>query len=510
MLDRRTFIATGTAVAAMSASGTASRAAAAGIAMEAVRVDTRTVTGPLPHVWAESVGSDRAAITMREEWRQDMRIGVAEAGIKRARFHGIFNDEMGVFGRSILEMRRGGGPNWLNVYRVYDGLRDIGIDPYVELSFMPGKLASGKTQFGFYGGNITPPTSDADYAAFIKGFTAAMVDRYGIETVRRWPFEVWNEPNLGFFWTADRQRYFDMYKAAAVAIKSVDPRIQVGGPATSKAAWIGEFAEWCAANNAPVDFFATHVYAGDDQDEVFGKGAPRRGINEVIPDALAIARRTIDGGPMAGKPLWLSEWSSDSPAMIAHVIAHSMAHCAGMSQWVLSGMYEELGVDNYMLKEGSMGWSMMIDGIAKPAFNTYRLLHRLGSERLAVQGPALASRGGDGRIAALVWNLAEVDQPGGIPGMTSERNLRGDRKRIALAFDGIKGGRTAEVRYVDWERGSPMPAWRAMGSPQYPSREQVAQLRKASLPVVERRRLDPNGTLELDLPPEGLALVEIA
>ncbi len=506
MFDRRTFLATSAATAALGAV----HVRAATLPTLPVRIDTRAVTASLPHVWEESVGSDRAAITMREEWRQDMRIGHTEAGFKRARFHGIFNDELGVFGKSILEMRRNGGPNWLNVYRVYDGLLDIGISPYVELSFMPGRLASGKTQFGFYGGNITPPTSDADFAQFLKSFTAAMVDRYGIETVRNWPFEVWNEPNLSFFWTADKQRYFDMYKAAAVAIKSVDPRIQVGGPATSKTAWIGDFAQWCAANNAPVDFFATHAYAGDEQDDIFGKGAPRRSVNDVIPDALANARKTIDAGPFAGKPLWLSEWSSDSPAMIAHVISNSMGHCAGMSQWTLSGMYEELGVDNYMLKEGSMGWSMMIDGIAKPSFNAYRLLHRLGTERLAAQGPVLASRHKDGRIAALVWNLAEVDQPGGIPGMTAERNVRGEPKRIVVTLDGVKAGRTAEIRYVDWERGSPMPTWRAMGSPQYPSREQVAQLRKASQPAVERRRVETDGTLPLDLPPEGLALIEFA
>ncbi|WP_334186131.1 GH39 family glycosyl hydrolase [Novosphingobium sp.] len=505
MFDRRTFLASSAAAAALSAGG----ARAVGIATETIRVDTRAVTGKLPHVWEESVGSDRAAITLREEWRQDMRIGHAEAGFKRARFHGIFNDELGVFGKSILEMRRNGGPNWLNVHRVYDGLLDIGVSPYVELSFMPGKLASGKTQFGFYGANITPPNSDAEFAGFIKSFTAAMVDRYGIETVRTWPFEVWNEPNLSFFWTGDKQRYFDMYKAAAVAIKSVDPRIQVGGPATSRTAWIGDFAQWCAANNAPVDFFATHVYAGDDQNEVFGKDAPRRGINDVIPDALANARRTIDSGPFSGKALWLSEWSSDSPAMIAHVIAQGLAHCAGMSQWTLSGMYEELGVDDYMLKEGSMGWSMMIDGIAKPSFNAYRLLHRLGTERLSAQGPVLASRGKDGRISVLVWNLAEVDQPGGIPGMTSERKIRGEAKRIVLKLDGIAGRKAAEVRYVDWERGSPMPTWRAMGSPQYPSRDQVVHLRRASQPVVERRRLDGDGTLILDLPSEGLALVEL-
>lgn len=504
MMDRRMFLATGTAMAALASS----RLNASTLATEAVRVDTRAVSGPLHHIWEECIGSDRAAITLREEWREDLRRGVAEAGFKRVRFHGIFNDELGVYGRSIMEMRRNSGPSWLNVYRVYDGLLANGVSPFVELSFMPGQLASGKTTFGFYDANITPPKSDQEYHDFIRSFAIAMIERYGADRVSSWPVEVWNEPNLSFFWTGDRQRYFEMYKAAATALKSVDPRIQVGGPATSKTAWLSEFADWCAANNAPVDFFGTHVYAGDDQKVLFGDGVTRN-VNEVIPEAIGLARQKIDSSPFAGKPLWLSEWSSDSPAMIAHVIKGCLPHCAGLSQWTLSGMYEELGVDDYMLKEGSMGWSMMIDGIAKPSFNTYRLLHRLGAEALAAQGPAMASRTKDGKIAVLIWNLAQAAQPAGIPGMTAERDVKGEAKRYTVHFDGVRGRRTADIRYVDWDRGSPMPAWRAMGSPQYPTPEQIVQLRKASQPVLERRRLDQDGTITLELPPEGLALIEL-
>lgn len=506
MIDRRQFIATSGAAAAALAGTRAGAAASAG---ETLIVQTNEEMGALPHVWEESVGSDRAAITLREEWRRDLRLGVAEAGFKRVRFHGIFNDELGVYGNSILERRRNGGPNWQNIYRVYDGLLENGASPFVELSFMPGKLASGDTAFGFYKGNITPPKSDAEYGEFIKAFTAAMVERYGVETVRAWPFEVWNEANLPFFWTGDRERYFQMYKAAVSAIKSVDPAIKVGGPATSRTAWLSEMADWCAANNAPIDFFSTHAYAGDDQKELFGDDR-KVSINDAIPEAMRLARQKIDAGPFSGAPLWLTEWSSDSPAMIAHVIKHSMGYCAGMSQWTLSAMFEELGVDNFLLKEGSMGWGMVVDGIAKPSFNTYRLLHRLGDRRLAAKGPLLASRNGEGKVSAMVWNLAVTGQPGGIPGMTAERTVEGQPCRFDVQFDGARGGSKATVTYVDWERGSPMPAWRAMGYPQYPTREQVQQLRRAAQPVVEQRKLDGAGRLSVDLPPEGVALIELA
>jgi xylan 1,4-beta-xylosidase len=119
--------------------------------------------------------------------------------------------------------------------------------------------------------------------------------------------EVWNEPNLPFFWTGTQQQYFDLYKATAVAIKSVDPHIQIGGPATSATQWVGDFAAWCAQNNAPIDFFATHAYAGDKQAAIFGPGITLS-QNDVIPRAIAQVRQTIEASAFSGRPLWLSEW----------------------------------------------------------------------------------------------------------------------------------------------------------------------------------------------------------
>lgn len=506
-MDRRDFIRASGALAAASLA----RPALAQGALERVPVsiDTRQVIGPLPHVWEECAGSDRAAITMRESWRHDLDRWRSEIGLKRVRFHGILNDELGVYAPSILT-RGKAVPNFRDVFEVYDGLVARGVSPYVELSFMPKALASGTASFGFYNGNITPPRSNDDWGAFITTFVRALADRYGIAAVRQWPFEVWNEPNLPFFWTGTQQQYFDLYKATAVAIKSVDPAIQVGGPATSATQWIGDFAAWCAQNNAPVDFFATHSYAGDKQAAIFGPGVtlPQ---NDVIPRAIAQARKTIEASAFAGRPLWLSEWSSDSPAMIAHVVAGCLPHLQAMSHWVLSGTYEELGVPDYILKEGDNGWATLIRGIARPNFNTYKLLHALGPQRLAGEGPVLASRRVDGKVAALVWNLAEAEQAAGIPGATAMRKVTGSAKRLDVAFVGRRSGTPARVRFVDQQRGSPMPSWRRMGSPQYPSEAQLAELRRASEispPAV--MALGAGGTLALDLPPEGVALVELA
>jgi len=504
-LDRRQFLQGAAFVAAASAwQGASSEDAPAVV----VSIDTREVMGPLPHVWEECVGSDRAAITLRESWRHDLERWHTEAGMRRVRFHGIFNDELGVYPAALPG--RSPSPNFQNVDQVYDGLLERGVSPFVELSFMPKRLASADRKFGFYNANVSPPTSVEAWADFIKTFVVHLVERYGLTSVRDWPFEVWNEANLSPFWSGTQQQYFELYKATAVAVKSVDPGLKVGGPSTARAQWVPEFTAYCAENNAPLDFISTHVYPGDSQQQLFG--APAGFAPSDIPvEAVRRVRQAMQAARLEGLPFWLTEWSSDSPAMIAHVITGCLPYCQAMSHWELSGTYEEIFVADYILREGNNGWAMMSRGIALPQFNTYKLLHALGSERLAAAGPVLASRFGGRSTQALIWNLAEVTQQSGVPiWQAHAREVKGEAKQYRVQFKGARPGQRLQVRFVDQERGSPLPAWREMGSPQYLQADQITLLRqRAEIPPPTLMKLDREAAVTLLLPPEGVALIEL-
>ena len=86
---------------------------------------------------------------------------------------------------------------------------------------------------------------------------------YGVEEVRTWFFEVWNEPNLKAFWPSTQANYFKLYRATVQAIKEVDDRLQVGGPVTAKNEWITEFLDFCEKNQLATDFVSTHHYPTD-------------------------------------------------------------------------------------------------------------------------------------------------------------------------------------------------------------------------------------------------------
>jgi xylan 1,4-beta-xylosidase len=511
MMNRRDLIATAGALAATSALSEAAWAKAPlpPLPIETVDVDLTADVGALAHIWSECVGSDRAGLTMREEWRIDAKRAYKEAGIKRVRFHGIFNDdEMAVRPKGAIGAA-GQSFNFQNVDTVYDGVLETGMKPFVELSFMPSKLASGTANFGTYRGNITPPASLDDWKAFVALFVRHLIDRYGAAEVRQWYFEVWNEPDLGFFWSGTQQQYFELYKASVEAVRSVDPSLKVGGPATSKVQWIPEFLAYCAQNSLPVDFVSTHLYAGDNQVKVFGE-AGRYTQNEIYAAAMKQVSDQIAASAYKNAELWLGEWSSDSPAMIAHIIKGCMPYLKGMSYWQVS-KFEEVLVPNFIFKEGDNAWGLFsARNVARPTFNTFKLLNRLGTRRLKAEGPALASRRAGGESAVMVWNLADAPQASGIPGANSVRKVVGEAKRYRVRLKGAKSGQTVKVSYVDMERGSPYPAWRALGSPQYPTREQLAKIRAAAeLPAPHVLKLSATRELVIDLPPEGVALLEL-
>lgn len=225
-----------------------------------IKVGNHT-TKPVPQLYKKSIASCHAYLTLREDWREQVREVQKNIGFEYMRFHGIFMDMVGVYSESA------GKPvyNFVNVDKIYDFLLDNGCKPFVEMSFMPRELSKNPEARAFtYDMSYSLPKSWDAWADLIHHFVLHLIDRYGIDEVRTWPFEVWNEPDLrGVFWDGDMNDYFKLYESAVRAIKAIDDQIMVGGPATSKNLWIKEFLDFCDHEKVPVDFVSTHHYCAD-------------------------------------------------------------------------------------------------------------------------------------------------------------------------------------------------------------------------------------------------------
>jgi xylan 1,4-beta-xylosidase len=511
VMDRRAFITT--AVAGAIAAG---RAAGQGISnTKTVQIDLGREAGPFPHYWEECTGSDRTAVAFRAQWQEDLLRARELTGVKSVRCHGLFDDEMGVC-RAV----GADGPqlSFLYVSEIFDKMLELGVRPFVELSFMPTPMASGTNTIFFYRGNVTPPAKMEHWAQLVTAFTAHCVKRYGISEVSQWQFECWNEPNLRYFWAGSQDQYFELYRSTAAAVKSVDRRLSVGGPSTAQVAWLPAFLEYCAGHNVQVDFVSTHIYATDPQQAIFGK-ANAWPTEEVMPRALAQCRDQIRASKFPDLPLLITEWASQNPAFIVQTVRDCAGLVETMSYWTFSNVFEEMGPVTRFFNStfGMIGQR----GVARPSLHAFTMLHKLGERRLsATDGPVLATRRADGSRAILVWNLPSklAAQGGGLPGVMgrtadpvaqAEGDMQGDPLRLALRFAGLGENSRARLTSIDMLRGSALPAWQAMGSPEYPTATEIQKLREAAVMPPAENRVVRNGELTVELQPSGLALIEL-
>ena len=481
---------------------------------QSVEIDASAKTTPLPHFWEEMFGSGRAILSLRDSYRQDVRSVKKVADFKYVRFHNILHDEVGLYDEDAL-----GNVvyNFSYIDQIYDGLLAEGVKPFVELSFMPKKLASAEFWHPFwYRPNISGPKDYRKWDAMIQAFAKHLIARYGIDEVASWYFEVWNEPNIGFWAGFPPQKtYWELYDHTAVAIKAVDKRLRIGGPSTAQAAWVGEFIRHCKEKNIPFDFASTHVYGNDTADNVFG-------TNEAIPRDKMVCRAVrkvhdeIKKSSSPNTPLIWSEFNAaydNTPQVTDSIymgpwLASMVSQCDGlvdiMSYWSFSDVFEEGGPVKTPFY-GGFGL-MAAGGLPKPAYNVFKLLHELGDQRIPVKSDhVLATRKPDGTLVVAVWNYA----PSGLD-QDADKADKAKSEPITVSIKlSHSGAKTAQVSRVDSDHGDLRGVYAKLGSPQYPTPAQVKTLREAAeLPAPESVAIK-DGNLSIALPPQGLALIEI-
>jgi xylan 1,4-beta-xylosidase len=472
---------------------------------ETIIVDTHSVSHAFPHYWERMFGSGRASLSLRESYRRDLRTVKDATGFEYIRFHAIFHDELGLYDEDLE-----GQPiyNFSYIDQIYDGLLENGVRPFVELSFMPKKLAAAQVLQSFwYQPVVSPPKDWNKWRDLVSHFAHHLVDRYGIEEVSQWYFEVWNEPNLDF-WSGNPAEgtYYQLYDVTAHALKGVNARLRVGGPATAQAAWIDRFVRHAVEDHVPVDFVSTHVYGNDLAKDVLGNDAAVSRTQMVCRAARKVHDQ-VAASPRPDLPIIWSEYNASykneqavtDSVFMGPWLADTIRQCDGltdmMAYWTFSDVFEEQGV----VKQPFYGGFGLIaeDGLAKPSFNAFKLLHRLGENRLlADTDSAIVTRRSDGTLVMAIWNLFLPEESG-------------QPKQITIVLRGLAGRPRAVIYRLDATHGSLMAAYEKLGKPPYPTQAQIAQLRRASeIPAPESRSLQ-NSRVTISLPPQGLALIEI-
>jgi xylan 1,4-beta-xylosidase len=470
-----------------------------------IDIDARATSTPFPHFWEKAFGSGRAILALRESYRNDVRELKKVADFQYVRFHAIFHDEVGVYdedekGNSIY--------NFSYVDQIYDGLLANGVRPFVEISFMPKKLALRQDVHPFwYKQVVSPPKDYAKWDALIRAFGEHLIERYGIDEVSQWYFEVWNEPNIDF-WSGEPKQatYFELYDHTVKTLKAVNPKLRVGGPSTAAADWVTPFLDHVTKENIPIDFVSTHGYADDTVENLFHT-KEEIPLQQRVCRAIGKVHGEIKASAKPDLPLMWTEWNVPSfgdeykardTTYVGAALADDIRQCDGLvdslSYWTFDDVFEENGVVRQPFY-GGFG-TIAAGGIKKPSFYAYALLHKLGEERLANDANILVTRRKGGTLVIAMWNAVDPDK-------------KGAPETVTLRFNNIGSGSNATIHRVDATHGNVLTAYQAMGSPRYPNQKQITDLNHASeLGPPQKTKLQ-NGEIRLEVPVNGLVVMEV-
>lgn len=519
---------------------------------------------PLRHVWNECFGAGRANEALRVDWQNHFREAVEVLGARYVRFHGVFHDDMFVYRAS-----NGGGfgpPTPLErpvhtfayVDKVFDAILDTGARPFVELGFMPRELATQTETLFWWKAHCSPPNDMAAWVGLVTATVNHWIERYGLDEVRRWPFEVWNEPNLvPHFWTGTKSEYFQLYEATVRAIKGIDAQLKVGGPSSSvfvpdarydgeshdrsveavtaeasdpdalpwKPVWIHELIEYCAERDLPIDFLSTHLYPTDYAFDTQGVGRSISRNRDATMNDLEMLRTIIAASPYPDAEVHITEWST-SPSSRDHMhdtlfaatyITRAFLQCQDLAEsisyWTFTDVFEE-GGGGIGPFHGGFGF-VNEQGIHKPTFHAMAMLNRLGRTIVLQTEHGVVTRTADDAVAAVFFNYPDSMGTRSVGSANSYADARrhageGPARRITHTVAGLSAGAVYDVDVLDWEHGNVAEAWHQKGEPLNLSRQDVIDLTKIADDLDHHTlTVDAHGVLTIDIELPAWAVASI-
>jgi xylan 1,4-beta-xylosidase len=400
-----------------------------------------------------------------------------------------------------------------------------------------------------YTGWAHPPKDYAKWGELVYQWVQHSVKKYGRAEVESWWWEVWNEPDIGY-WQSTPEEYFKLYDYAADGLKRALPTARIGGPhvtgpngeRTQK--FLRDFLQHClrGTNHAtgktgsPLDFVGFHAKGAP---RVMPEGYVRMGVSNQLR-AIANGFAIVASFPeLKDTPIVIGE---SDPEGCAACPVRTNPNNAYRNGTMYSSYTAEQIARTYELADvhkvnllGSVTWAfefedqpyfdgfrdLSTNGVAKPVLNVFRMLGQMGGERVAVESSAaltldvvrdkgvreqadinaLASRQDRG-IAVLLWNYHDDDRPA-------------PDAAIDLTIAGVTAPRvTVSHARIDRDRSNSYETWKRMGSPQPPSPAQHEALEKAGQlePLEPARQVAATGgvvTLSFKLPRQGVSLVKL-
>ena len=502
--------------------------------------------------WDKLTTFGRAAEGLRAGWQKQLKELQDEIGFEYIRFHGIFSDEMMVCN---IDEKGNIIYNWSYIDELFDFFKKVNIKPFVELGLMPSEIKKSDETIFWWKGNISGPKDISLWTNLVKEFIKHCINRYGLNEVETWYFEVWNEPDLEYvFWVGGREEYFEFYRQTVLAIKSISNKLKVGGPSITHQVlkdgnWFEDFLEYCNDKNIDLDFISFHIYpetfsSKEEVNDVMIKMKEGEDPLDTIISAYTWMKRiyfdedhtynTINdinhkiNTHLSYKPeTHITEWSASSycrnlindtcfvATFIIRNILKSIDLVNSIGYWTFTDIMEEFkaGISHF---HGGFGL-INKDGLKKPSYYAYYILSKLG-KYIIDQGEEYIVTKDNRDIHILAYNFAYFDEffiNGDISALTNtDRYSIYENKAPKNIYVNVKNicGYYKIVKYeLNRENGSVFDEWVNMGAPENMTEEEIKYLNGKSRPKVSIEYMDIDGeySYEVYIPVHGVVLITL-
>lgn len=455
----------------------------------------------------------------------------------------------------------GGNPvyDWTLIDRIFDTYAERGLKPLVEIGFMPKALSvkpepyqhswdPGDPYRNIFTGWAYPPGDYEKWAELVYQWVRHCVERYGGEEVSTWYWELWNEPNIGY-WQGTTEEYLKLYDYTADAVKRALPDAQIGGPHVTGPAWdvsekfLREFLDHCLNGKnhltgdagAPMDFIAFHAKGSPAVVE----GRVRMDLGKQLRDISAGFRIVASYPELKHLPVIIGESDPEGCAAcpVEHYPHNAYRNGTLYSSYTAAAFARKLDLAEHfgINFRGAVTWAfefedqpwfngfrdLATNGVDKPVLNVFRMFGMMQGNRVEVSGDlayetlavrdssvrgerpdisALAARNGN-MATVMVWNY-------------HDDNILLPASPLEITLEGIPAKKAWVTHFrIDQEHSNAYELWKEMGSPQDPTPEQYLELEKTGkLQVLEapreRRVKDGKLVIRMDLPGQAVSLLK--
>lgn len=484
-----------------------------------ISIDCSKVTGKFSASWRKIIGFMRASDALRSSLREQLRTLQQEVPFEYVRFHGIFSDDMMVYNEDL------NGEMVLNfnlIDELLDFLLEIKLKPFIELGYMPEKLASEKKTFYKWHANISAPSNRSKWLLLIKRFLEHLAERYGKEAMDSWLFEIWDEPDyVNRYYPEPKDLGFPFLKETLRAVKESDPDLKVGvlnlmDEALLDTDIVKQLYQALNGNKWQPDFCAFSVYSFQypshpfreiikkEMDDLPFNYQPQKtltyaayGGEQRFSESVDHITQLLRQYPIA-KKIYIDEWNLNpdpndflhdtcfkAPFIVKNVLNNS-SKVDGMSYWALSDIFDEVVYTDNLTLHGGLGL-MTEDGLKKPAYYAFRFLSKLGPSVIFQNDFAIVTKDLKGTVQILLYNYCHFTNPR-LP--HRDPSIRVDSRYevfnqssidVELELSGLHEKYKKKTYRVNRDQGSVYDEWIKMGAPNKLSAEEVQYLSKKSL-----------------------------